>query len=199
MKIEVTTCIDAQSNGRRVPAGWGLLIGISILLLLIWLGSVALDSRSTTPDVAPDFSPSQFSNSLVLTEERVRSLGLTTREAVEINGVLFVPLEALQEAPNGFYLWVEDYGIRNNFIKSRVTPGIKKDGLIEIIRGIFPGDKVVVHGAEKIRFAADARPLSLKEAIDLEGTHIEEHDSSSKVEAKADKGTPKPPAKHHEH
>ncbi|MDQ3621822.1 MAG: efflux RND transporter periplasmic adaptor subunit [Verrucomicrobiota bacterium] len=87
-------------------------------------------------------------------------------------GVMSVPRSAMQgEAANRF-VYVEDFDLKNAFIKTQVAVGQINDRFVEIMSGLLPGDKVVTRGAYSLAFAGGGS-VSLKEALDA--AHGHEH------------------------
>jgi len=93
------------------------------------------------------------------------------------SGVMSVPRSALQgEAANRF-VYVEDFELKNAFVKSPVEVGQINDRFAEITRGLLPGDKVVCQGAYSLAFAGGGS-VSLKEALDAAHGHEHAADGS---------------------
>lgn len=107
--------------------------------------------------------------------------------------VLSVPKEAIQGDPINRMLFVEDFELENAFVRSSVVIGEKNDKHVEIVSGLFPGDKVVTEGSYALSFSSGSSDgLSLKEALDIahghehneDGSEITEEDRRKKSEEK---------------
>jgi multidrug efflux pump subunit AcrA (membrane-fusion protein) len=93
------------------------------------------------------------------------------------SGVVSVPRGALQgEAANRF-VYVEDFDLKNAFVKTQVQVGQMNDRFVEITNGLLPGDKVVTRGAYSLAFAGGGS-VSLKEALDAAHGHEHAADGS---------------------
>lgn len=95
------------------------------------------------------------------------SIVLGKREAV-----MSVPRAALQGDALSRFVYVEDFGLKNAYVKTPVVVGAQNDRVVEITSGLFPGDKVVTRGAYSLAFAGKGS-VSLKEALDA--AHGHEH------------------------
>lgn len=91
--------------------------------------------------------------------------------------VMSVPREALQGDPGGRHVYVADYELKHAFVKVAVQTGEQNDSRVEIVRGLLPGDEVVVRGAYMLGFAGQGS-LSLKEALDAAHGHAHNEDGS---------------------
>ncbi len=87
-------------------------------------------------------------------------------------GVVTVPRAALQGDALNRFVYVEDFGLKNAFVKTLVVTGVQNDRFVEILGGLLPGDKVVARGAYSLAFAGKGS-VSLKEALDA--AHGHEH------------------------
>ncbi len=92
-------------------------------------------------------------------------------------GVLSVPRSALQGEPSNRFVYVEDYELKNAFMKTAVEVGQVNDRFVEITKGLFPGDKVVTRGAYSLAFAGGGT-VSLKAALDAAHGHEHAEDGS---------------------
>ncbi len=95
------------------------------------------------------------------------SIVLSKRE-----GVMSVPRAALQGEASNRFVYVEDFGLKNAFVKTQVTVGQMNHRFVEITDGLLPGDKVVTTGAYSLGFAGGGG-VSLKDALDA--AHGHEH------------------------
>ncbi|MES2707852.1 MAG: efflux RND transporter periplasmic adaptor subunit [Verrucomicrobiota bacterium] len=90
----------------------------------------------------------------------------------EREGVTSVPRAALQGGATHRFVYVEDFDLKNVFIKTPVEVGEINDRFVEITGGLLPGDKVVSRGAYSLSFAGGGS-ISLKEVLDA--AHGHEH------------------------
>ncbi len=95
----------------------------------------------------------------------------------ERNGVMAVPRAALLSDVKGDYLFVRDFELPNAFVRAAVQIGMKNDTYVEILKGLFPGDEVVVQAAYPLAYAGGGT-LSLKEALDAAHGHEHNEDGS---------------------
>jgi multidrug efflux pump subunit AcrA (membrane-fusion protein) len=100
------------------------------------------------------------------------SIVLSRRE-----GVASIPRAALQGDPLSRYVFVEDFDLKNAYVKSPVVTGAQNDRLVEIVSGLLPGDRVVTRGAYSLAFAGSGG-VSLKEALDAAHGHEHNPDGS---------------------
>ncbi len=87
-------------------------------------------------------------------------------------GVMSIPRSALQGDALDRFVYVEDFDLKKAFLKAPVGVGAQNDRFVEIVSGLFPGDKVVTRGAYSLAFAGSGS-VSLKEALDA--AHGHEH------------------------
>ncbi|MDB6133970.1 MAG: hypothetical protein JWM59_2213 [Verrucomicrobiales bacterium] len=106
------------------------------------------------------------------------SLVLSERE-----GVVSVPRSALQGDAAQRFMYVEDFGLKNAFVKTPVEVGEINDRFVEITGGLLPGDKVVTKGAYSLAFAGGGT-VSLKAALDAAHGHEHAEDGSELTPAK---------------
>jgi cobalt-zinc-cadmium efflux system membrane fusion protein len=92
-------------------------------------------------------------------------------------GVLSVPRSALQGDAFNRFVYVEDFELKNAFVKVPVQVGAMNDRSVEILGGLLPGDKVVSQGAYSLAFAGGGA-MSLKEALDAAHGHEHAPDGS---------------------
>ncbi|MEQ1862214.1 MAG: efflux RND transporter periplasmic adaptor subunit [Chthoniobacteraceae bacterium] len=103
-------------------------------------------------------------------------------------GVVTVPRAALQGDALNRFVYVEDFDLKNAFVKTPVVVGAQNDRFVEIVSGLLPGDKVVTRGAYSLAFAGKGS-LSLKEALDAAHGHEHAADGGELTDAqKAAKG-----------
>lgn len=95
----------------------------------------------------------------------------------ERDAASMVPRSALQGDPAARFLYVADESLPNAFVKVPVEIGAMNDQSVEIVRGLFPGDRVVTDGAYSLAFAGKGS-VSLKEALDAAHGHEHNEDGS---------------------
>jgi membrane fusion protein, heavy metal efflux system len=100
------------------------------------------------------------------------------------DGATTVPKAALQGDPAARFLYVADDSLPNAFLKVPVETGAMNDRSVEIVRGLFPGDRVVTDGAYSLAFAGKGS-VSLKEALDA--AHGHEHNADGSELSKGQK------------
>ena len=93
------------------------------------------------------------------------------------DGVMSVPLSAVQGDAASRFVFVADDSIPHAFIKVPVEIGAMNERFAEITRGLFPGDRVVTEGAYSLGFAGKGT-VSLKEALDAAHGHEHNPDGS---------------------
>ena len=103
-------------------------------------------------------------------------------------GVVSIPRAALQGDALNRFVYVEDFGLKNAYVKTQVVLGAQNDRFVEIVTGLLPGDKVVTRGAYSLAFAGKGS-VSLKEALDAAHGHEHAADGGELTDAqKAAKG-----------
>lgn len=95
----------------------------------------------------------------------------------EREGVTSVPRSALQGDAAQRFVYVEDFGLKNAYVKTPVEVGEINDRFVEVTSGLFPGDKVVTRGAYSLAFAGGGT-ISLKAALDAAHGHEHAEDGS---------------------
>jgi multidrug efflux pump subunit AcrA (membrane-fusion protein) len=93
------------------------------------------------------------------------------------SGVVSVPRAALQGDAANRFVYVEDFDLKNAFVKTQVEVGQMNDRFVEVMSGLLPGDKVVRQGAYSLAFAGGGG-ISLKEALDAAHGHEHAEDGS---------------------
>lgn len=93
--------------------------------------------------------------------------------------VLAVPREAVQGEGADRFVFIQDAGLKNAFLKSPVVIGAENDRFTEIRQGVFEGDSVVTRGSYSLSFAGKGS-VSLKEALDAAHGH-EHNDDGSEI------------------
>lgn len=92
-------------------------------------------------------------------------------------GVMAVPRDAVQADGGQPVLFVADYDLKNAFVKTPVQLGAQNDRVVEIVRGLLPGDQIVTRGAYALLFAGKGS-VSLKEAMDAAHGHPHNEDGT---------------------
>lgn len=100
-------------------------------------------------------------------------------------GVTSVPRGALQGEASNRFVYVEDFDLKNAFVKTQVEVGQMNDRFVEITNGLLPGDKVVRQGAYSLAFAGGGS-VSLKAALDA--AHGHEHAADGSELKEGEKG-----------
>ncbi|HYE31921.1 MAG TPA: efflux RND transporter periplasmic adaptor subunit [Methylomirabilota bacterium] len=96
-------------------------------------------------------------------------------------GVMSVPRSALQGDAGNRFVFVADDTVPNAFLRAPVQTGAINAEYVEIVAGLFPGDKVVARGGYFLAFAGKGN-VSLKEALDAAHGH-EHNDDGSEITA----------------
>ncbi len=91
--------------------------------------------------------------------------------------VVAVPREALLSDAKGDYLFVKDFDLPNAFVRAEVQTGMRNDTHVEILKGLFPGDEVVIKAAYPLAYAGGGT-ISLKQALDAAHGHEHNEDGS---------------------
>lgn len=110
--------------------------------------------------------------------------------------VMSIPRNALQGDAANRFVYVEDFDLKNAFVKTPVVVGQMNDLFVEITKGLLPGDKVVTQGAYSLAFAGGGG-VSLKEALDA--AHGHEHASDGSELKPEDRAKTVDESEHHEH
>jgi len=100
------------------------------------------------------------------------SIVLSKRE-----GVMSIPRSALQGDALSRFVYVEDFDLKNAYLKTPVVIGAQNDRFVEVVSGLLPGDTVVTRGAYSLAFAGKGS-VSLKEALDAAHGHEHAEDGS---------------------
>lgn len=88
-----------------------------------------------------------------------------------------VPAAAVQSDGLQRFVFVEDFDLKNAFLKAPVQIGARNERFVEITGGVLPGDRVVTRGAYALSFAGKGN-VSLKEALDAAHGHAHNEDGS---------------------
>ena len=94
------------------------------------------------------------------------------------SNVLSVPRESIQGDPANRVVFVEDFELPNAFVRSPVVLGEQNDDYVEVLNGLFPGDRVVTRGSYSLGFVIEGSGISLKEALDAAHGHEHNEDGS---------------------
>ena len=92
--------------------------------------------------------------------------------------VLSIPRSAIQGDPASRVIFVKDFDLPNAFVRVPVILGEENDQYIEVIRGVFPGDEVVIQGSYVLSFVGGGSGMSLREALDAAHGHAHAEDGS---------------------
>jgi len=92
--------------------------------------------------------------------------------------VLSIPRSAIQGDPASRVIFVKDFDLPNAFVRVPVVLGEENDQYIEVIRGVFPGDEVVIQGSYVLSFVGGGSGMSLREALDAAHGHEHAEDGS---------------------
>ena len=98
--------------------------------------------------------------------------------------VLSIPRSAIQGDPASRVIFVKDFDLPNAFVRVPVVLGEENDQYIEVIRGVFPGDEVVIQGSYVLSFVGGGSGMSLKEALDAAHGHEHAEDGSELAKVK---------------
>ncbi len=96
--------------------------------------------------------------------------------------VMTVPKEAILTDTAGEYVFVTDFDLPNAFVRAPVVTGMRNDTQVEIQKGLFRRDEVVIQGAYPLAYAGGGT-LSLKEALDAAHGHEHNEDGSEMTAA----------------
>lgn len=95
----------------------------------------------------------------------------------ERSDVLVMPREALVGEPDARMVLVRDFELPQTFLKlDEIVVGETNDRFVEIVSGLFPGDEVVINGADSLLLLGE--PLALKayfDRLDADGAHRHYH------------------------
>lgn len=92
--------------------------------------------------------------------------------------VLSIPIEAVQGDPARRFVFVEDFNLPYAYQKVPVFLGLQNDQKIQVLKGLFPGDRVVTRGSYALSFSGGSSGMSLKEALDAAHGHEHNEDGS---------------------
>jgi multidrug efflux pump subunit AcrA (membrane-fusion protein) len=90
-------------------------------------------------------------NSVTIGEARAHEMGIVLLEGTHPEGDTNVPAGAILNDRNGTFVFVEDLDLKNSFIRAAVSVVPNADDRTCVIRGLFPGDKIVVKGSRRLR------------------------------------------------
>ncbi len=134
-------------------------------------GTVEAAFRVLNPDL--QLRPGMRAEFSIVTEQR--------------EGVASVPIAAVQSDGLQRFVFVEDFGLKNAFVKAPVEIGAQNERFVEITGGVLPGDRVVTRGAYALTFAGKGN-VSLKEALDAAHGHPHAEDGSELAKGEAPAG-----------
>lgn len=101
-------------------------------------------------------------------------------ETASRENTLSVPKDSIQSDGIDHFVFVEDFDLPNAFVKVPVLTGTRNETHVEIMRGLFPGDRVVTNGSYALMFAGSGS-VSLKEALDSAHGHEHNEDGSEQT------------------
>ena len=133
----------------RMAAGKVLLMacGVSFLLALVAL-----------PLYQNHHAKWSIQQTIFIGETRTRELGIQLTEITHQDGHVEVSDEALLTDQKGTFIFAEDYALKHRFLRASVTAVPLGNGRSRIVYGLFPGDRIVVKGAARLRCEPDATP-----------------------------------------
>jgi hypothetical protein len=91
--------------------------------------------------------------------------------------VMSIPRSAVLGDAAERFVYIKDYDLKNAFVKVTVVLGAQNDRFVEVVKGLFPGDEVVIRGAYALAFAGKGS-VSLKEAMDAAHGHAHNEDGT---------------------
>lgn len=92
--------------------------------------------------------------------------------------VTAIPRAAVQGDPTKRVVFVEDFELKNAYVRVPVVLGEQNEEFVEVLTGLFPGDEVVTNGSYALSFAGGGSGMSLKEALDMAHGHEHNEDGS---------------------
>ncbi|MGE9270950.1 MAG: efflux RND transporter periplasmic adaptor subunit [Verrucomicrobiales bacterium] len=126
--------------------------------------SGTIDAIFKVPNAGMRMRPGMRAEFEIVLEEKERALS--------------VPQEAVQGDAANRHVFVKDFEIPYAFVKVPVVTGQTSGGRVEVLRGLFEGDEVVVRGAYPMNFVGGGQGVSLKEALDAAHGHEHNEDGS---------------------
>jgi multidrug efflux pump subunit AcrA (membrane-fusion protein) len=78
-------------------------------------------------------------------------LRIVLLEVIHPVGVTIVPAEAVLNDQNGTFVFVEDFDLKNSFLRATVSVVPTADKRTRVIHGLFPKDQIVVKGSRRLR------------------------------------------------
>ncbi len=95
----------------------------------------------------------------------------------ERQGVMSIPVAALQGDGASRFVFIRDYELKNAFVKTPVVLGARNEEFVEVKEGLLPGDEVVTRGGYSLVHAGTGS-VSLKEALDAAHGHPHNEDGT---------------------
>jgi cobalt-zinc-cadmium efflux system membrane fusion protein len=146
------------------------------------LGNTIIDSKMDRFATEANHKTSTLDGIFVIPNSKGKLLpGMRTEFSILTDrrkDVMSVPNSAIQGNQSRPVVFVKDFELHNAFVRAPVVLGQKNDRFTEIVRGLFPGDEVVSHGAYGLSFAGGGSGISLKEALDAAHGHEHNEDGS---------------------
>lgn len=155
-KTQASDSLQSKPASHRPRRIW-VMTSVPLAFTVIILALMNTGSFGAASSDKQD-APATLRQSIVTTEARVRELGITLLEIAHPDGICDVPAEAILNDRIGTFVFVEDFDRKHSFLLARVDVEPGDAGRVRIIRGLFPGDKIVVKGAARLRFEPDAIP-----------------------------------------
>ena len=157
-------------------------VGTSAHIRIPALGSEEIDAKLVRFGVDADRQAGTVEGIFELDNSEGRMLpGMRAEFAVVLSNrsdVLSVPRESIQGDPTNRVVFVEDFELPNAFVRSPVVLGEQNDDYVEVLNGLFPGDRVVTRGSYSLGFVIKGSGMSLKEALDAAHGHEHNEDGS---------------------
>jgi hypothetical protein len=151
-----------ESDGRQGGAGDQQQSRMASRKALLMAGGVsfllALVAIVDFPIYQNHAARQSVQKSISIGESRVRELGVVLSEITHPNGHVEVSDESLLTDRDGTFVFVEDYDLKHHFLRAAVTAVPVGNGRSRIVHGLFPGDKMVVKGAARLRWEPDVTP-----------------------------------------
>lgn len=96
----------------------------------------------------------------------------------ERENVMAVPLACIQGTESAPLVYVRDFELPNVFVRAPVVLGERNATVVEIVKGLFPGDEVITTGSYGLNHVGGSSGMSLKEVLDAAHGHEHNEDGS---------------------
>lgn len=147
-----------QGNPGSHHPGRTLTLSLVAIACAAIIPALMIIARSRSTSADGQNTPLNFRESIVTTETRVRELGIVLLEISHPDGITVVPAEAILREQSGTFVVVENYDRKHCFLLASVVVAPDGEGRARITGGLFPGDKIVVKGAARLRAEPDVIP-----------------------------------------